>query len=370
MRVKIENLHKGCENNALFLTRAWRYFRLNGHVVSDVTEEADLVFVGGCIVSDQMRSRCEGTIRELMQQLPRARFVVFGCLAAFPEGLRAAVGRDDRRLHVIDYRASHELDELIRARIPFNTVNATHLREHIPYQPRMGQNDCFVMIAQGCVNDCSYCNIKKAKGHVVSRPEEAIEAEARDLYARGLRTLTLLADDCGSYGLDRGSNLPDLLARLGRIATDLRFKLYTVFPALFQQYARRMEPLFAEGRVPYVCLPAQSAAPRILDLMNRRYDPGRLAESIARLRALDPEVFVYSHFIFSFPTETWEEFEQSVAFAQHFDHCLFIAYSENSGTRAAALLPKNRDEEREVKARRLQELVGRGELAAFVLPSV
>jgi tRNA A37 methylthiotransferase MiaB len=113
----------------------------------------------------------------------------------------------------------------------------------------------------------------------------------------------------------------------------------------------------------------QSAAPRVLDLMNRRYDPDQLAGVIARLRSLDPEVFVYSHFIFNFPTETWEEFEQSIAFARHFDHCVFIGYGENSSTRAAALVPKCSNHELEDKARRLEELVQRGDLGAFVVSS-
>jgi threonylcarbamoyladenosine tRNA methylthiotransferase MtaB len=101
--------------------------------------------------------------------------------------------------------------------------------------------------------------------------------------------------------------------------------------------------------------------------MNRRYDPQRVAEAVARLRDLDPGVFAYSHFIFNFPGETWEEFERSVAFARHFDHALFIAYGENRSTRAAAFGAKCSDAERAAKVRRLQELAERGQLAAFVV---
>jgi threonylcarbamoyladenosine tRNA methylthiotransferase CDKAL1 len=369
MRVSIYNLHSMCENNTLFLSRARRYFLLNGHTVLDGAGEADLVFVGGCAVTDTMRARCEGTVLESMRQLPRARFVVFGCLAAFPEGLQAAAGRDADRLHIVPYREGRRLDELIRARIPFDKVSVNRLERHVPYQPGIGPDDSYVLIAQGCVNDCSYCNIKKAKGDVVSRSEETIEAEVRDLYGSGIRTMTLLADDCGSYGLDRGSDLPELLTRLSRVAPDLRYRLYTVFPPLFLQYFSRLEPFFAERRVPFLCLPVQSAARRVLGLMNRRYDPDHLAGAVARLRALDPEALVYSHFIFNFPTETWDEFEKSVAFARHFDHSVFIGYGENKGRPAAGLFPKCGNEALEAKARRIGELVRRGELAAFVVPT-
>ncbi|MCG6533701.1 MAG: radical SAM protein [Syntrophales bacterium LBB04] len=369
MRVGIYNLHNMCENNTLFLSRAWQYFQLNGHVVSDGRGEVDLVFVGGCAVTDVMRGRCERTVLKIMQRLGQARFVVFGCLAAFPEDLQCAVGRNADRLHIIPYQASHKLDELIQARIPFDTVSVSQLKGHVPYQPRMGPDDSYVMIAQGCVNHCSYCNIKKVKGNVLSRPEETIEREVRDLYGLGVRTVTLLADDCGSYGLDQASNLPKLLTRLSGVAPDLCYKLYTVFPSLFLQHAAQLEPLFARHRVPYVCLPVQSAARRVLGLMYRRYDPDHLAGAIGRLRALDPEVFIYSHFIFNFPTEAWDEFEQSIAFARHFDHCVFIGYGENSATRAAALFPKCNNDTLQAKAQRLEDLVKCGDLAAFVVPS-
>lgn len=358
-----------CENNTLFLSRAWRYFQLNGHTVTDEWRDVDLVFVGGCAVTDLMRSRCERAIMKSMRQMREARFVIFGCLAAFPEGFRSIEHQEADRLNIIPYQASHELDELIKARIPYKTVSVSQLKGHVPYQPSMGPDDFYVMIAQGCVNDCSYCNIKKAKGNIRSRREEEIETEVRNLYGLGVRTITLLADDCGSYGLDQGSALPKLIARLSRIAPDLRYKLYTVFPFLFLKYAEELEPFFAQRRIPYVCLPAQSAAPRILDLMNRRYDPYILEETIARIRSLDPGLFVYSHFIFNFPTETWDEFEQSIAFARHFDHCVFIGYGENSSTRAAAIFPKCGNRALQAKAQRLDELVKRRELAAFVVAS-
>ncbi len=369
MRIGIYNLHNMCENNTFSLSRAWKYFQLNGHTVTDIREEVDLVFIGGCAVTDLMRSRCEESILKSMQQQRQARFVIFGCLAAFPEGFRSIAGRDADRLRLIPYQASRELDELIKARIPFDTVGVSQLRGHVPYQPRMGPNDYYVLIAQGCVNDCSYCNIKKVKGNVQSRPEEAIEAEVQSLCEMGVKTVTLLADDCGSYGLDQDSDLTKLLMRLSRVSPDMRYKLYTVFPSLFLRNVRKLEPLFAQHRIPYVCLPAQSATPRVLDLMNRHYDPDELVEAIARIRALDPEVFVYSHFIFNFPTETWEEFEQSIAFARHFDHCVFIGYGENNSTQAAALVPKCDNRTLQVKTRYLEESVKRRELAAFVVSS-
>jgi tRNA A37 methylthiotransferase MiaB len=370
MRIAIYNLHDLCEHNTLFLSRARRYFELNQHHVIDgpgTEEAADLVFIGGCAVTDVMRNRCEEKVRDLMTRREAARVVIFGCLAAFPENLTAG-DASGSRVALIPFRESRRLDEITGARIPFDAVSVNRLTGHVPYQPRMGPEDAYVLIAQGCVNDCSYCTIKKAKGAVTSRPETAIASEIRDLYDRGTRTVTLLADDCGSYGKDASTDLPSLLDRLSRALPDMRYKLYTMFPGIFLEQERRLSPLVAGRRLAYLCLPVQSAVPRILELMNRRYDPGRLAEAVGRIKSLDPEVFVYSHFIYNFPTESMEDFERSLDFARHFDHCVFIGYGENSGTRAAVLSPKCDDQALRVKTRRLEEQVRAGRLNAFVVP--
>ncbi|MEW6078779.1 MAG: radical SAM protein [Thermodesulfobacteriota bacterium] len=370
MKITIYNLHDLCEHNTLFLSRARRYFELNGHHVIDDSDQGDgvdMIFVGGCAVTDAMRQRCEENIRELAASRNRARVVVFGCLAAFPENLLTGDATENR-IALIPVREGRALDNIIDARIPFESVSVNHLTGHVPYQPRMGSDDAYVLIAQGCVNDCSYCTIKKAKGAVTSRPEAAIVSEIRDLYDRGTRTVTLLADDCGSYGLDGATDLPSLLDRLNRTTPGMNYKIYAMFPGIFLKQARRLEPFVAGRRIAYMCLPVQSAAPRILDLMNRRYDTGEVAEAIGRLKSLDPELFVCSHFIYNFPTETPEEFEQSLNFARYFDHCVFIGYGENSGTRAAAIFPKCDDRELQTKTRRLEGLVREGRLTAFVVP--
>jgi ribosomal protein S12 methylthiotransferase len=370
MKIAIRNLHNLCEHNTLFLSRARRYFELNRHQViddSDQEDGVDLVFIGGCAVTDAMRGRCEEAIRELAVCREPARVVVFGCLAAFPENFLPGNAAENR-ISLIPFRESRTLDNLIGARIPYDAVNVNHLVGHVPYQPRMGSDDAYVLIAQGCVNDCSYCTIKKAKGEVSSRSEEAIVSEILDLHDRGVRTVTLLADDCGSYGLDAATDLPLLLDRLNRTVPEMRYKIYTMFPGIFLKQAKRLEPFVAGRRIVYLCLPAQSAAPRILDLMNRRYDPGELADVIGRFKSLDPGLFIGSHFIYNFPTESPEEFERSLGFARHFDHCVFIGYGENSGTRAAAFFPKCDARALEAKTRRLEERVREGRLAAFVVP--
>lgn len=370
MKIVLYNLHNLCENNTWFMSRARRYFELNHHLVAaagDDDDAADLIFIGGCVVTDSMGNRCREIVQNIAAEQRAARVVVFGCLAAFPEMFHFPTDAG-QRVTLIPFRESRRLDALIEAEIPFDGVSVNRLWGHVPYQPCMGPGDVYVLIAQGCVNDCSYCTIRKAKGAVKSRPDAVIAAEVRELAERGVRTVTLLADDCGSFGADSGSSLPVLLDRLCGTAPDMRYKIYTMFPAIFLRQAQELKPFFAAGRISYLCLPVQSAAPKILERMGRFYDPGRLGEALLRLRQLDPEVFLYSHFIYNFPTESWADFEKSFAFARYFDHCVFIGYGENRGTRAAALVPKCDAQALEAKTRHLEKAVAGGRLAAFVVP--
>ncbi len=209
-----------CENNTLFLSRAWRYFLLNGHTVVDGRGEVDLVFVGGCAVTDEMRRWCEGMILQSMKRFSHSRFIVFGCLAAFPEGLESVAGGDTDRLHIIPYRASRKLDELIQARIPYDTVHVSRLKGHIPYQPRIGPEDSYVLIAQGCVNHCSYCNIKKVKGNVISR---STSSGAMPSASANTGTITGEISGKASVGRFLYSNKPTPIMQIRRITVIKRF---------------------------------------------------------------------------------------------------------------------------------------------------
>ena len=368
MRVAIENLHSLCENNTHALTRGRSYFLLNGHTLVDSGDRCDLLFIGGCTVTDIMRDRCFQSIADKMAMYPGAMVIVFGCLSAFPDALKEKVCLDHQRLHIISYQESALLDALLSAKIPYGEVTTHILHGHIPYQQQIGSADSYVHIAHGCVNDCSYCNIKLAKGRVTSRPPAVIEEEVRALYRDGITVITLLGDDCGSYGLDRGTDLPTLLESLAAISPDLKFKLFTIFPALYLQYAERLEPFFAARRIPYICLPVQSASPRLLKLMNREYDPASLERAIFRIRSLDADAYIYSHFMFNFPTETMAELVQSTSFARLFNSSVFIGYGENSATRAASLHPRIDSAERGVRNAYLHNLIRRGELSAFLVP--
>jgi tRNA A37 methylthiotransferase MiaB len=196
------------------------------------------------------------------------------------------------------------------------------------------------MIAQGCANGCSYCNIRRVKGDVRSRPPETILAEIRQGLSLGVREFALLADDCASYGHDRGIDLTLLLEDIFALEDGFRVKLGYLFPRFVLTYYDRLKGLFETGRISYVNIPVQSGSQRILDLMNRPYAAGEIREKVMQLRAAAPDTRFCTHIMINFPTETEADFQASLALADVFETAIFLNYSDNRGTPAAGIHPK------------------------------
>src|SRR5205085_7772412 len=78
----------------------------------------------------------------------------------------------------------------------------------------------YLKISEGCDRLCTFCAIPSMRGKHVSKPIEAVVAEARELAADGVRELNVVAQDTTYYGLDLYGRvrLPELLRELNRVA--------------------------------------------------------------------------------------------------------------------------------------------------------
>lgn len=74
----------------------------------------------------------------------------------------------------------------------------------------------YLKIAEGCDRKCSFCTIPEIRGRNISKPIEALTAEARYLAAQGVKELILIAQDTTRYGVDiyGESRLAELMREL------------------------------------------------------------------------------------------------------------------------------------------------------------
>jgi tRNA-2-methylthio-N6-dimethylallyladenosine synthase len=220
----------------------------------------------------------------------------------------------------------------------------------------------FISIMRGCDNMCSFCVVPFTRGRERSRDPLSIVAEARDLYERGYREVTLLGQNVDSYKWSGENNeqtkvnFAQLLEMVASVHPDLRVRFSTSHPKDITD-----EVLFTMARFDNICkyihLPVQSGNSRILKLMNRTYDRDWYISKVNRIYDIMPDCAISSDMIAGFCSETEEEHQETLSMMElaRYSMSYMFYYSERPGTPAAKKLTD--DISLEVKTRRLNEIV-------------
>ncbi len=327
---------KRCEPSAFLFTKAVNFFLANGYRMANDIDNCETILVNTCCVTEDKIAASKAALDFAKARGKGKRIVLFGCMASLPLPMLERVG-----LICIGPKNLDELEAHFPHQTSVNDILANQLSPNL-YEPGqgLGYGDYFIMIAQGCFNQCSYCNIKRSKGEVRSEPFETILPQIRKGLATGVEEFVLLADDCASYGHDLGTDLVQLIEQLFAAEPVFKLKLGYVFPEFLLNHFNGLKAIFGTGRIRYVNIPVQSGSQRILELMNRRYPIDRVIEAVQQLRGVAPQTTFCTHIMINFPTESHDDFLMSLAAADGFDEVIFLHYSENQGTIAASILPK------------------------------
>lgn len=305
----------GCAKALVDSERILTQLRSEGYEFSQEYGKADVVIVNTCGFLDSAREESLGAIGEALAE--NGKVIVTGCMGATPELIRnhfpevlAITGPQGYEAVVAAvHKAIPPLHEPFFDLLPAQGVKLT---------PR---HYAYLKISEGCNNRCSFCIIPKLRGDLVSRPAADILGEAERLFASGVKELLIVSQDTSAYGVDikyatsqwRGREVKakfyDLCAALGELAAEYKawVRLHYVYP---YPHVDEVIPLMAEGKIlPYLDIPFQHAAPRVLKAMRRPANQEKLLEQIARWRKICPELVIRSTFIVGFPTETDEDFK-------------------------------------------------------------
>jgi tRNA-2-methylthio-N6-dimethylallyladenosine synthase len=217
-------------------------------------------------------------------------------------------------------------------------------------------------VQEGCDKFCTFCVVPYTRGAEFSRPVSDVEAEARRLADRGVREITLLGQNVNAYhglGPDgRPRSLAQLIAQLAAIGGIERIRYTTSHPRDTTDdliAAHRDEPKL----MPYLHLPFQAGADRILAAMNRRHTAADYLRLVARIRVARPDIALSTDIIVGFPGETEAEFAatldavEQVGFAQAYS----FKYSPRPGTPGATMGDQVPDDVKVDRLHRVQKLL-------------
>lgn len=198
-----------------------------------------------------------------------------------------------------------------------------------------------IPINSGCLNQCTYCKTKHARGDLVSYPPEEIVDRARQSFAEGCCEIWLTSEDTGTYGRDINSSLPDLLWQLVQVIPDgCMLRVGMTNPPYILEHLEEVAKILAHPRVyGFLHVPVQSGSDTVLGEMKREYNRQEFEHVVTFLRERVPGVNIATDIICGFPGETEADFEESMTLcAQHKFPSLFInQFFPRPGTPAAKM---------------------------------
>ncbi|MBC8496315.1 MAG: 30S ribosomal protein S12 methylthiotransferase RimO [Chloroflexi bacterium] len=224
---------------------------------------------------------------------------------------------------------------------------------HLPEIPTVGQDDAgtqrvsiqgasaYLKIADGCRRPCAFCAIPLIKGTAVSRPMEAVLADARALQDMGVYEINLIAQDTTDYGHDLGmrNGLATLLENMAEAVPEVPWlRILYAYPGYVTDELIEVMATY-EQILPYLDMPLQHAHPAALRRMKRPANMDWIFNTLADMRVTMPDLALRTTFIVGYPGETEEEFQTLMDFIEEirFDRVGAFQFSFEPGTTSEAL---------------------------------
>ncbi len=329
--------------------RLGSYLEQLGYQAAATAEDADFILLNSCVVRQSAENRVLNklsALKPLKRANPGITLAVTGCLVN-PE-----IDQLKKSFPHVDYF-------LKPGEYPWWLDKQNKWCAILPQRP---SPSTFVPIIQGCNKFCSYCIVSYRRGREKSRPVDEIVSEVKELVSRGAKEVTLLGQNVDSYGhdlLDK-PDLADLLKELNAIDGLARIRFLTNHPK--DMSPRLIEAIACLDKVcEQINIPVQSGNNDILKAMGRGYTVEYYRQLITEIRSKIPEVALSTDIIIGFPSETEQQFQQTVNLLSElrFDTVHVAAYSPRPGTIASGKFEDNispdEKKERFCKIEQMQE---------------
>lgn len=379
----------GCQMNVADTERMIALMEEKGMEPTSNASEANLIIINGCSVREKAVHKAVSFLGE--QQIQKKQAGGKGPIIA----LGGCVGQLDKgelfkRAPYLDFvfgpDAIDQLPELVHraekgdkhfVQVTFDKTLAYSTQTKV----QGSKAAAFVNIMKGCDKYCTYCIVPFTRGREKSRTIQEVLDDVAALVAKGVREVTLLGQNVNSFGKGNANtqgwkpqelhnqigkvgprageeNFPQLLyamERDPRLEKLKRIRYTSSHPLDFSD-----ELIECYGKLTklakHLHLPVQSGSDRILTKMGRHHKIENYIAQMNRLKELNPEVGLSTDLIVGFPTETEEDFQETLRLLDRveYDNIYAFAYSPRPGTRAAKMVD---DVPNDVKNERLNRLL-------------
>ncbi len=308
--------------------------RLGRYEVARNEEEADIVVVNSCTVTNGADSGVRGYINQVGRINERAKILLTGC-GAHTKG--EALLESGKVGGVFGHSEKERIEHFLEREESFYEIGDLDHIDTTVVEQFVGKSRAFIKIQEGCDFRCSYCIIPYVRGNARSLDENLILEQVRRLAANGFGEFILTGTNVGSYGIDKGSSIARLLKRISGIRGVRRVRIGSLEPVQITDEFKELlnEPWMAK----HLHIALQHTSDRMLELMNRRnrYKEDReLFEEIASCGYAIGTDFIVGH-----PGEGESEWKEAIKRVESLPltHIHAFTYSQRDGTPSSVMKP-------------------------------
>lgn len=329
---KINVVTLGCSKNVYDSEVLMGQLKANGKKVVH-EETGNIVVINTCGFINNAKEESINTILEYIEKKEEGivdKVFVTGCLSErYKPDLEREIPNVDQ------YFGTTELPSLLKA------LGADYkhelVGERLMTTPR---NYAYLKIAEGCNRPCSFCAIPLMRGTHKSREMEELVSEAKNLAAKGVKELILIAQDLTYYGLDlyKKRALAELLKKLAAVEGIEWIRLHYAFPTGFPMDV--LEVMKNEPKIcNYIDIPLQHISDPILKSMRRGTTQEKTNNLLKEFRKAVPDIAIRTTLIVGYPGETEADFNLLKAWVREtrFERLGCFTYSHEENTHAYQL---------------------------------
>uniref|UniRef100_G1SPM7 tRNA-t(6)A37 methylthiotransferase n=1 Tax=Oryctolagus cuniculus TaxID=9986 RepID=G1SPM7_RABIT len=315
-----------------------------GYKITENASDADLWLLNSCTVKNPAEDHFRNSIKKAQEE--NKKVVLAGCV---PQ----AQPRQDylKGLSVIGVQQIDRVVEVVEETIKGHSVrllgqkkeNGRRLGGARLDLPKIRKNPLIEIISinTGCLNACTYCKTKHARGNLASYPIDELVDRAKQSFQEGVCEIWLTSEDTGAYGRDIGTDLPTLLWKLVDVIPEgAMLRLGMTNPPYILEHLQEMAKILNHPRVyAFLHIPVQSASDSVLMAMKREYCVADFKSVVDFLKEKVPGITIATDIICGFPGETDQDFQETVKLVEEYKFpSLFInQFYPRPGTPAAKM---------------------------------
>ncbi len=349
----VDIITMGCSKNLVDSETLIGLFEANGyHCTHDSDNpKGDIVVINTCGFIQDAKQESINTILEFAQAKDEGRIrklFVMGCLSErYMKELGEEIPQVDKYYGKFNFRqliSDLKGDETIVCDANRRITTPRHY--------------AYIKISEGCDRHCAYCAIPIITGRHVSRTQDEILEEVRQLVKEGTTEFQIIAQELTYYGVDIDGKrqIAQLIDRMAHIEGVKWIRLHYAYPTQFPM--ELLDVIRENDNVcKYLDIALQHVSDKMLKRMHRNVTKEETYQLVNTIRDRVPGIHLRTTLMVGFPGESEEDFNELVDFARwaRFERMGAFAYSEEEGTYSADHYDD--DVEEETKQRRLDKLM-------------